>query len=274
MAVDLPMAMIAATIELEQPQPGGSVRIVGTGFLVNAPRPDGSPRTVLVTAGHVFDDMPGAIAYVDYRLPTPDGGWKYSPQPVAIRSGPALLWTRNPDQDVAVMEVKAPAEFTRAAIPQNWLAGDDSFGPGGIEPGDQMFVLGFPKGYAANPNGFPILRAAHVASYPLVPSPGYPSFMLDMRVFEGASGGPVFLASSLERRPGTAMTGDGYLTGLVVKAAEKYEWAFVIESPVIRRTISLLDSPGAPIASAASGGFAMLPPRPPSSASAAASSAP
>ena len=273
MAVDLPISMIAATVELEQPQPGGSVRIVGTGFLVNAPRPDGTARTVLVTAGHVFDDMPGATAYVDYRLQTPDGGWRYSPQPLAIRSGASLLWTRNPDQDVAVMEVKAPPEFARAAIPLNWLAGDDSFAAGGIEPGDQMFALGFPKGYAANPNGFPILRSANVASYPLVPSPAYPSFMLDMRVFEGASGGPVFLASALERRPGTPMSGDGYLTGLVVKAAEKYEWAFVIEAPVIRRTIGLLDSPSAPVASAASGGFAMLPARPPA-ASAAASTAP
>lgn len=272
MAVDLPMAMIAATVELEQPQPGAGVRIVGTGFLVSAPKPDGTPRTVLVTAGHVFDDMPGQVAYVDYRLQTPEGGWKYSPEPLAIRSGAALLWTRNPDQDVAVMEIKAPPEFARAAIPLNWLAGDESFAPGGIEPGDQMFVLGFPKGYAANPNGFPILRAAHVASYPLVPAPNYPSFMLDMRVFEGASGGPVFLASSLERRPGAPFSGDGYLTGLVVKAAEKYEWAFVIESPVIRRTIALLDSTPPPAAE--SNGFAMLPAKPPSRASAAASSAP
>ena len=273
MAVDLPMAMIAATVELEQPQAGGSVRIVGTGFLVNAPRPDGSARTVLVTAGHVFDDMPGATAYVDYRLQTADGGWKYSPQPLAIRSGPSLLWTRSLDQDVAVMAVQAPPEFARAAIPVSWLADDASFAPGGIEPGDQMFVLGFPKGYAANPNGFPILRSAHVASYPLVPSPNYPTFMLDMRVYEGASGGPVFLASALERRPGTALTGQGYLTGLVIKAAEKYEWAFVVESPAIRRTIAQLDSGPAPIA-AESGGFALVPARPAASVSAAASSAP
>ena len=49
MAIDLPVAMISATVQIEQPQPDrGNVRIVGTGFLVNAPRPDGSPRTVLV----------------------------------------------------------------------------------------------------------------------------------------------------------------------------------------------------------------------------------
>ena len=273
MAVDLPMAMIAATVELEQPQPGGSIRIVGTGFLVDAPKPDGSPRTVLVTAGHVFDDMPGPVAYVDYRLATSDGGWKYSPEPLAIRNGATLLWTRNPDQDVAVIAVQAPPEFARAAIPLGWLADDSSFGPGGIEPGDQMFVLGFPKGYAANPSGFPILRSAHVASYPLLPSPQYPTFMLDMRVYEGGSGGPVFLASSLERRPGALEVGTSYLTGLVVKAAEQYEWAFVVEAPVIRRTVAQLDQSPA-IAAAAASGFTVVPPKPPASAASAASAEP
>ncbi len=59
----------------------------------------------------------------------------------------------------------------------------------------------------------------------------------------------------------------------MIKAAEKYEWAFVVESPAIRRTIAQLDSGPAPIA-AESGGFALVPARPAASVSAAASSAP
>jgi S1-C subfamily serine protease len=249
MAIDLPVAMISATVELEQPQPDrGNVRVVGTGFLVNAPRPDGSPRTVLVTASHVFEEMPGQNAYIGYRFKGPDGTWKFASQPLQIRDGPNLLWLKNPSQDVAVMSIKAPPEFARAAIPIAWLADESSFAPDAIEPGDEMFVLGFPQGYSANPSGFPILRGAHISSYPVVAGDSYPLFMLDMRVFDGNSGGPVFLANPDARRPGAPVTGTPYLTGLVASAAAKIESAFVIEAPVIRRTIALLDQPAAPAA--------------------------
>ena len=261
MAIDLPVAMIAATVEIEQPQPDrGNVRVVGTGLLVNAPRADGSPRIVLVTAGHVFDDMPGATAYLDIRTRTPEGAWKLEHQPLPIRANPSLLWTRNPDEDVAVMAVQVPPEVAAAAIPLSWLAEDSSFAQGGIDPGDEMFVLGYPDGHTANPEGFPILRAAHVASYPLVTTPSYPRFMLDMWVFDGNSGGPVFLASPLQRRPGSPVAGTPYVAGMVAAAAAKYQWAFVVMAPVIRRTIALLDSPAAPVA----GGPFVMPP-PPSS---------
>ncbi|HEY5412532.1 MAG TPA: serine protease [Caulobacteraceae bacterium] len=275
MAVDLPVAMIAATVKIEQPQPGGNIVILGTGFLVNAPRPDGSPRTVLVTAGHVFDNMPGAVAYIDYRLPTPGGGWKYSPQPLTIRANPSLLWTKSPGEDVAVIAVQATPEFARTAIPLSWLADDASFAGDGVAPGDEMFALGFPDGLSANPEGFPILRTAHVASYPLVAMPAYPRFMLDMRVFMGESGGPVFLASPLQRRPGGPVAGTPYVTGLIAQAAPKYEWAFVIEAPVIRSAIARLDQVPAQSAPETSGGFTLTPPPPPpTSASAAADAKP
>ena len=63
MAWDLSMDLMKATVQLEQPLGGGS-RTVGTGFLINAPRPDGAPRVVLVTAAHVFDRMPAVQARI------------------------------------------------------------------------------------------------------------------------------------------------------------------------------------------------------------------
>ena len=273
MAVDLPLAMIAATVKIEQPQPGGNLSILGTGFLVDDPKPDGSPRTVLVTAGHVFDNMPGPVAYIGYRLPAPGGGWRYSPQALTIRSGPSLMWTKSPDEDVAVIAVQAPPEFARAAIPLSWLAEESDYADTGIEPGDEMFVLGFPDGFSANPEGFPILRSGHVASYPLATTPTYPRFMLDMRAYAGGSGGPVFLASPIQRRPGSPVAGTPYLTGLLAQAAEKFEWAFVIEAPAIRRAIALVDRAPPQAVSPAANGFTILPP-PPASAPAAADAKP
>ena len=57
--MDLSVELIHATVQLEQPL-GDGTRTVGTGFLVDAPTPDGRPRTVLVTASHVLDRMPAA----------------------------------------------------------------------------------------------------------------------------------------------------------------------------------------------------------------------
>ncbi len=273
MAVDLPLALIAATVKIEQPQAGGNLSILGTGFLVNDPQPDGSPRTVLVTAGHVFDNMPGPVAYIGYRTRTADGGWKYAPLPLTIRSGPSLLWTKSPDEDVAVIAVQAPPEFARAAIPLNWLADEADFADTGIEPGDEMFVLGFPDGLSANPEGFPILRSGHVASYPLVSVPSYPRFMLDMRTYAGGSGGPVFLASPIQRRPGAPLAGTPYVTGLLASAAERFAWAVALEAPAIRRAIALVDQTPPAAAPPATDGFTVLPP-PPASAPAAANAKP
>ena len=63
MAVDLSIDLIQATVQVEQPL-GDGTRTVGTGFLISDPTPDGRPRTILVTANHVFRKMPGAIATI------------------------------------------------------------------------------------------------------------------------------------------------------------------------------------------------------------------
>lgn len=256
MAIDLTMAMINATVEIDQPQPDGK-RIVGTGFLINDPRPDGTARTVLVTAGHVLDNMPGASARIGYRFQGPDGAWRYDAQPLAIRDGASRLWVRNPGQDIAVMAISAPAQFARAAIPLSWLGDEGAFTQAGVGPGDEMFVLGFPEGLAANTDGFPILRAGRVASYPLTPIRQFPSFLLDFRVFSGNSGGPVFVTPGLARRPDAPKAAAPFVAGILTQqtevGAERLELGIVIQASYIRQTLALLDQPaqGSVAASAA-----------------------
>jgi hypothetical protein len=97
--------------------------------------------------------------------------------------------------------------------------------------------------------------------------------MLDMRTYAGGSGGPVFLASPIQRRPGAPLAGTPYVTGLLASAAERFEWAFVIEAPAIRRAIALVDQTPPAAAPPATDGFTVLPP-PPASAPAAANAKP
>ncbi|MBV9509547.1 MAG: trypsin-like peptidase domain-containing protein [Caulobacteraceae bacterium] len=240
---DLPQNMMSATVELVQRQIDGT-STAGTGFLVNDPGPDGRPRTVLVTAAHVFDRMQLSQVQIGYRVQTKDGGWRYAPQMVNIRDLGKTLWRSDQAHDVAAIEVQAPPEFAKAAIPLSWLAGDDAFAKDGVGPGDEMMVLGYPQGLAADTAGFPILRSGRVAS-PIEAAKANPTFLLDFRVFPGNSGGPVFLAEPDRDNPGSPPVQfiAGMLTEQVELDNERLEIGVVTDAQFIRDTIALLDKP-------------------------------
>lgn len=234
--------VIEATVQIEQPLTEGR-RTVGSGFLVSTTSADGAPQTVLVTAHHVLARMPGAEAKVGYRAPTADGGWRYAPEALRIRDDRGEpLWRAHPSRDVAVIALRAPERFARAAIPIGYLA--PGTGAAVVQPGEELMVLGYPRGLAANAAGFPILRAGRVASYPLTPATS-PTFLLDFSVFPGNSGGPVFDAGA-NGQPLIA----GVLTQEVELDNERLGIGVVTHARYIRETIDLL-LPGAAAAPAA-----------------------
>ena len=250
MAWDLSVDLIQATVQLEQPLGDGS-RTVGTGFLIEDPTPDGRPRTILVTAAHVFDKMPSVSAKIGYRIQSADGVWRYDPHTLKIRDGDHPLWVKHPTRDIAAIVVEAPPEFAKAAIPLAWLAQDDTFNKYGLGPGDEMMALGFPRGLSANPAGFPILRSGRVASYPLAPASVFPTFLMDFSVFPGNSGGPVFMAQGARRRPGSTESQEvqfvaGMLTQQVELSGERLEIGIVTHAKYIRETVAQIDKLDAP----------------------------
>ncbi|WP_337185851.1 serine protease [Phenylobacterium sp.] len=251
MVMDLAVELIHATVQLEQPL-GDGTRTVGTGFLISTPGPDGAPRTVLVTANHVLHKMQQPEARIGYRISNPDGSWSYAPKPLKIRDKDgAELWTQHPSRDVAAIVVKAPPEFARAAIPLNYLAGDDTFDAWRVGAGNEMMALGFPRGLSANSAGFPILRSGRVASYPLGPAAAFPTFLLDFSVFPGNSGGPVFVSRAQNATGLTpisdAAPGSGFIAGLLTQQVElnneRLEIGIVTHARYIRETIALLQGP-------------------------------
>ncbi len=242
MEPDLTIELMNATVQIEQPN-GAGVRTVGSGFLVDAPAPDGRPRTVLVTAAHVLDRMPADEARIGWRFAGADGTWRYAPAPLPLRSGGQPLWTRHPRYDVAVMEVVAPESFARAAVPLAWLADERSIVDWGIGPGDEMMTVGYPLGQSSNRAGFPILRTGRVASYPLSPINEFPTFLMDITVLAGNSGGPVFMAGYGRRRPGTEHPQGAFVLGVLTKQLE-LEIGVVTHAAYVREAIGLLDGPG------------------------------
>jgi S1-C subfamily serine protease len=249
-AVDLSIDLIQATVQVEQAL-GDGTRTVGTGFLVSDPTPDGRPRTVLITANHVFRKMPGAVATIGFRVENADGSWRYDPAPLKIRDGDKELWTHHPDRDVAAISIDAPPEFTKAAIPEAWLGGDESFTRYQVGPGYEMLALGFPQGLSANPAGFPILRSGRVASFPLAPSNAFPTFLLDFNVFPGNSGGPVYVAAAPPRggAPASGGSSGGFIAGILTQQVElnsqNLSIGIVTDARFVRETLTLIDRPNA-----------------------------
>jgi V8-like Glu-specific endopeptidase len=246
MALAMSVDLIDATVQIEQPIADGR-RTVGTGFLLADPTPDGKPRTVLVTADHVFEKMPGDQATIGYRVQDADGAWHYAPEKITIRNHGKPVWTRHTSRDVAAITITAPAAFAKAAIPLNWLAGDDPFRQRGLGPGDVKLALGFPQGLSANSAGFPILRSGHVASYPLGPSSAFPTFLLDFRVFPGNSGGPVYVdgdpaRAAVDGTPPAPLIA-GMLTQEVEVGDENLGIGIVTQAKFIRETVAELDAP-------------------------------
>ena len=255
MVMDLSAQMMQATVQLEQPL-GDGTRTVGTGFLISETTPDGKPHTILVTANHVFDKMPKANARIGYRFANADGSWSYAPQSLKIRDAQGHpLWTHHPSRDVAAIAITAPEAFAKAAIPEEYLAADDTFSKYQVGAGDQMMTLGFPRGLAANAAGFPILRAGRVASYPIAPAKIFPTFLLDFAVFPGNSGGPVFMSGPARH----TATGDaspsgqdaefiaGLLTQQVELNSERLDIGIVTNARFIRETIALIKDPASPV---------------------------
>ena len=80
---DLTVGLINATVQIDQPN-DDRTRRVGTGFLIDAPRPDGQPRTVLVTAAQVLAAL--------------------TPQTVLV----SLMWVSNELGTVNEIETLAP----------------------------------------------------------------------------------------------------------------------------------------------------------------------
>lgn len=230
--------LMEATVRLEQPL-GDGQSTVGTGFIISATTPGGAPRVVLITADHVLSRMPQDKAKVGFRILQADGAWRYAPASVRIRDAEGdPLWTKHPTQDVAAIEL--PQGIANAAIPARELPGERALETLKVEPGEEMMVLGYPRGYSANPAGFPILRSGRVASYPLWPADRYPTYLLDFSVFAGNSGGPVYMVRGGSRAPGGAVI-TGLLTQQIKVRGDRLEIGNVVQADYITETISLLN---------------------------------
>jgi hypothetical protein len=167
----------------------------GTAFLIGRTIKElPKVRYVLVTAAHVVEPLVGDEAILVLRRRV-NGRWERLLHSLPIRSKGQPLYVKHPAADVVAMYVGLPAGTDPAmVVGDNLLADDKWIADEGVHPGEELMCLGFPLGAFGNDAGFPILRAGKIASYPLLPTTETKTFLLDFPVFQGNSGGPVYMA--------------------------------------------------------------------------------
>jgi V8-like Glu-specific endopeptidase len=169
-----------------------------TGFVLTA---NDSGQFMLVTAAHVFEKTRGDQTMVVFRIKEAEGVYKKESVKLVIRKAGKPEWTKHATEDVAAIWIVPPKTADLAKLSPDLLASDESLKKHGVHPGELLSYLGFPHRNEANEAGFPILRSGPIATFPLVPTAKTKTFLLSANIFEGDSGGPVYLTRASRTGP-------------------------------------------------------------------------
>jgi hypothetical protein len=202
-------ALMRATVKIEGRKRDG-ISSLGTGFFVGqnvtTRKGDTLGVVLLVTAEHVLDSIREDSAWIYMRQRLPDGNYAKQLERIEIRRKGTPAWTRHTDDSVDVAVLRPSLYDYRTTLPacvlSHDLATDDDLRLWSLGPGDEVRCLGYPLGAEGEQAGFPILRGGLIASYPILPSLKHPRIQYDFEIYEGNSGGPVYLVEST--RPDSA----------------------------------------------------------------------
>jgi hypothetical protein len=178
---------------------GGGKAWVGTGYAYNVPREADLVTPLIVTNRHVAN---GAEAIrilfhttIDGRL---DGGHTY----IDVTSSNGLAVNHpNPSIDLAAIVVGTAMNEWKKPTPASglhWIGiSQTNFWPDdqliGLDACEPVMMIGCPSGLWDEDNGLPIFRRGVTATHPAVDFQGRPEFVIDIGVYSGSSGSPVFL---------------------------------------------------------------------------------
>lgn len=203
--VELNTILMNSVYKIEGKSMDDPTKIVrGTGFIIGKRDSDTSQMAliVLVTAKHVLDDIGGEFAYLKLRYKNTDTSYNEFVQQIRIRNENEKCWYIDEDQsiDIAALPISLPEKFLEYFgnyfLSDELLATDSAISLLELHPGDEVFSIGFPLGIGSNYFGFPLLRSGKIASYPLLPTSTYKTMLIDMNVFEGNSGSPVYICEN------------------------------------------------------------------------------
>lgn len=103
------------------------------------------------------------------------------------------LWKDHPTHqvaDVALLELDANAIQSQFFV-QTWSASEFLPSTYVLDPGEDVFIMGYPRGFFDPQHNLPVFRDAMIASVYDIPFRGDPCFLTDANLHPGTSGSPV-----------------------------------------------------------------------------------
>ena len=258
---DLDTQLMLATVKLDDPEASG------TAFVLSRPSPK-DPKTtqfLMVTAEHILSRTKGDEVTVVLHKRKPEGGYEKAPTKLRVRQDGKILWKKHPTADVAILPIAPPPEAAQVVVPIDLLASDADLERYEIHPGDSVHCVGFPHPNQFEPceAGFGVVRAGCIAGYPLLPTRATKTLLIDLNVFEGDSGAPVYLVDDHRLLTGkTTPSRARLILGLLIgqhfldeefkmiyqagKFRHRMGFGIVAHATAIKETIDLLEPKPAP----------------------------
>lgn len=170
----------------------------GTAFILEKPSNNEAEKAkhVLITADHVLREMRGDSAILFLRWKTDDSQYKKMEYKIGIRNNGEQGWVNHDSADVAALYIDLPKKINFKFLSVGMIGTDKLYEKINIHPGDEFLCLGFPLGQESNRYGFPIVRKGILSSYPVTPGKLAKNYLLDIKIFKGNSGGPVYFVQS------------------------------------------------------------------------------
>ncbi|HEY5124304.1 MAG TPA: serine protease [Ignavibacteria bacterium] len=188
--------MMKATYQISGLDENGNY-VIGSCFIIGKPVKNDSSKLyyVLVTAKHVLRDIAFDKAQIKARIKLSDTSYEVGDWSFDIRKNNKNLYYLHQDSliDIAAMYIFLPGKIDLDLIPIEYLADDNYLKEINIHPGDNVFCVGFPFGYSSNKYFFPILTDGIISSYPIIPTKFYNKILININIFKGNSGGPVYI---------------------------------------------------------------------------------
>ena len=202
---------------------------MASGFLYAPAKQRGRSGVFLVTNRHVIEGFSELVV----RLEGASGSSHADVRVHAAPAGDSPYWVGHPDPevDIAVTRVRPAVvkgqSLEADATSQRAAASRSELKAAGFGEGDAVFVLGFPMGLVDESLHLAIVRQGTVARCRDVYEGASPAYLLDVTVFPGNSGSPVFARLPIKSPVGeSALSHSLTLIGIVTSYLSFHDVAY------------------------------------------------
>lgn len=235
------------TVRLQAgPRPNGQWSSCGTGFFYSFEFDGSDHLPAIITNKHVVGDSPIFSLQLHEQRDAPVKG----PGRQVVTRPEETLFVPHPDPDVDLGALLVGRLFERLQREEGWtprggfinesnLAGDGELRA--LSALEQVTMLGYPNGLYDAYNNAPVARRGITASPPWNLYQGRQEFLVDLAVFPGSSGSPVFIANegSYSTPDGTLNIGNRFLVlGVLYAGHQMTNHGEVIAAPAPTTHIS------------------------------------